>query len=400
MKDEILATVSHELRTPLSAMLLWSQLLENGSIQTDEKAQTYRSIRESAQAQQQLIEDLLDISRMLAGEMRINLHAADLKPIIRAATTIVRPLAVARNIRIDEELDLDVSVQADAGRIQQVVLNLLNNAVKFSHDGGHVHVRLRRANGAAEIEVTDGGQGISAELLPYVFERFRQAQGGTPRHGGLGLGLAIARELVELHGGDIRAKSPGAGLGATFTVQLPTEQKSKTSSDPASMQPSMPPAQAQWRFVPTDILLGVRALVVEDDPTTREAIQYLLEKCQAEVIGFDSAADALAEFAASLGTGPRFDVLLSDIALPQMNGHDLIRKIREIEQHANALRPIPAVALTAYAREQDRVAALAAGFNVHLTKPVVATLMVRTVANCVGRPMDEGPSGRGRNPSA
>jgi PAS domain S-box-containing protein len=382
-KDEFLATVSHELRTPLAAILLWSQILEDGMLAPGDEGQALRAIRESAQAQQQLIEDLLDVSRMLAGEMRLNVQVIDLTALVQAAVDIVRPIAEAKRIEIHETLDRRAGqVRADASRIQQIVLNLLNNAVKFTPEGGQVRIRLRRANGAVEIQVADTGQGIDAEFLPQVFERFRQADVGmTRRHGGLGLGLAIARQLVELHSGKIRAESQGKGQGATLTVELPI----------ANMQ-EVPvvtrlPAREDARFGPSPILRGIRALVVEDDVTTREVIRYLLEQCEAEVTVLASAADALREFAASL-EGKRFDVLVSDVGMPEMSGYDLMRGIRELERRAGLKSSAPAVALTAYVRDQDRAAALGAGFNTHLSKPVVAATLIKTVAQCVGRTIE------------
>jgi CheY-like chemotaxis protein len=230
--------------------------------------------------------------------------------------------------------------------------------------------------------VADTGQGISAEFLPHVFERFRQADDNNARrHGGLGLGLAIARELVELHGGRIRAESPGRGQGATFTVEFPIND---VSPDAPVANPSERSAEPGWRFEPSPVLRGVRALVVEDDATTREVIQYLLERCEAEVTVIENAADGLRAYEASL-RGTRFDLLLSDIGLPEMNGHELVRQVRLLEQQNGTMRPIPAVALTAYARDEDRAAALAAGFDAYLTKPIMAAALVKTVVECVGR---------------
>jgi CheY-like chemotaxis protein/nitrogen-specific signal transduction histidine kinase len=382
-KDEFLATVSHELRTPLAAILLWSQILEDRMLNPQDQGQALRAIRESAQAQQQLIEDLLDVSRMLAGEMRLNAQVIDLTALVQAAVDIVRPIAQAKRIEIHETLDRRAGqVRADASRIQQIVLNLLNNAVKFTPEGGQVRIRLRRANGAVEIQVADTGQGIDAEFLPQVFERFRQADVGmTRRHGGLGLGLAIARQLVELHGGKIRAESQGKGQGATLTVELPIANVGEVPVV------TRPPAREDARFGPSPILRGIRALVVEDDVTTREVIRYLLEQCEAEVTVLASAADALREFAASL-KGKRFDVLVSDVGMPWMSGYDLMRAIRELERRAGSKSSTPALALTAYVRDQDHAAALAAGFNIHLSKPVVAATLIKTVAECVGRTIE------------
>jgi CheY-like chemotaxis protein len=237
--------------------------------------------------------------------------------------------------------------------------------------------------------VADTGQGISAEFLPHVFERFRQAESGTTRvHGGLGLGLAISRELVELHGGTIRAESPGKGHGATFTVELPISHAPPPTTEAG---PSSGPAKPEWRFVPSSVLKGIRALVVEDDPMSREVIRYLLEQCEAEVTALEDAAGALREFQANLH-GRRFDVLLSDVGLPEKNGHELMREIRSLERQTGEAWSIPAVALTAYARDQDRTDALAAGFNAHVPKPVAASALVKTVARCLGRSVETPPA--------
>lgn len=280
------------------------------------------------------------------------------------------------------------SIRADRGRIQQVVLNLLNNAVKFTPSGGGVIVRVQRVEASLEIRVGDTGQGISPEFLPHVFERFRQAESGTTRmHGGLGLGLAISRELVELHGGTIRAESPGKGQGATVTVKLPISQVPPPTLD---ADPSSRPAEPERGFVPSSVLSGIRALVVEDDPMSREVIQYLLERRDAEVTAIENAAGALREFQASLH-GRRFDVLVSDIGLPETNGHQLMREIRSLERQTGEAWSIPAVAVTAYARDQDRTDALAAGFNAHLSKPVAASTLLTTVAQCLGRSVETPP---------
>jgi PAS domain S-box-containing protein len=387
IKDEFLATVSHELRTPLAAILLWSEILADKTLSLGDEAQALRAIRDSAHAQQQLIEDLLDVSRMLAGEMRLNLRLIDLMPVVQAAIDIVRPIAEAKRIEIDERLDQRAGrVRADASRCQQIALNLLNNAVKFTPEGGQIRVRLRRSLGMLEIVISDSGQGISAAFLPHIFERFRQADGGTTRrHGGLGLGLAIARQLVDLHGGKIRAESLGEGQGATFTVEFPI-----ASGQAASLTASPPafPPLAAWRIGPSSLLRGIRALVIEDDAASREVIRYLLARCQIEVTCLASAAEGLRAFAASL-EGERFDVLVSDIAMPEMNGYELMRAVREMERRANIRVATPAVALTAYVRDQDRKEALAAGFNVHLNKPVVAATLIKAVADCVGRAIED-----------
>jgi CheY-like chemotaxis protein len=322
---------------------------------------------------------------MLTREIRISAREIDLTTVVQSAVHIVRPSAIAKHIQIDAALDGDVGpVRADHDRMQQVVLNLLNNAVKFTPDGGRVSVWLRRAGagGAVEIQVADSGRGISPEFLPHVFERFSQADSSHARaQGGLGLGLAIARELVELHGGTMRAESPGIGKGATFTVELPV---ARTPPEQPSEDRSVTPGDDAWQFVPSPVLRGVRVLVVEDEPVSREVIEYLLQACEAEVTAVESAADALRQFEARIRERP-FDVLLSDLGLPEIDGCELMRQIRAMEQRTGRIEPTPAVALTAYARERDRAESQAAGFNTHLTKPLVATVLVRTVADGVGR---------------
>jgi signal transduction histidine kinase/CheY-like chemotaxis protein len=384
LKDDFLATVSHELRTPLAGMLLWAQLLENHTLSSADAPKALAAIRQSAQVQQQLIEDLLDSSRILAGEMRLHRHQTDLATVAQDAVNIVRPAADAKQIRIEESLDPRVPrVWVDAARMQQVVLNLLNNAIKFSPEGGNVTVGLKRIAGGVQVQVTDAGQGIAPDFLPHIFKRFRQAESSFARQqGGLGLGLSIARELVQLHDGSIRAESLGIGNGATFTVELPVGEA--PSDQPVEGRPA-DPAEAAWRFTPLPVLRGVRALVVEDDAVSRDAMQYLLQKCEADVTAVDNASDALREFESQLWRGRRFDVVLSDIGLSGTNGHDLARQIRASEQRAGQ-HPVVAVALTAYAREQDRADALAAGFNAHLSKPVGAATLISTLARCLQRP--------------
>jgi CheY-like chemotaxis protein/two-component sensor histidine kinase len=315
--------------------------------------------------------------------MRLDRRQTDLATVVQDAVNIVRLAADAKQIRIEESLDPRVPrLSADAARIQQVVLNLLNNAIKFSPEGSRVLVRLERTAGGAQIQVTDTGQGITPDFLPHIFTRFRQAESSyARRHGGLGLGLAIARELVELHDGSIRAESPGTGKGATLTVELPVREA--LFDHPVEVPPA-DPAETAWRFTPSPVLRGVRALVVEDDATSRDAIQYLLQQCEAEVTAVDSASDALREYESRLRRGRRFDVVLSDVGLPETSGHELARQIRAAEQRAGR-HPAVAIALTAYAREQDRADALAAGFNAHLSKPVRAATLISTVAQCLQR---------------
>jgi PAS domain S-box-containing protein len=384
LRDEFLAVVSHELRTPLTAILLWTKLLRAGSVKQDDFPQIVETIQQSAEAQRQLIEDLLDVSGMISGKLRLNVREAKLIPVIRAAVDAVRPMADAKGVGVRVDLDeRDDRIRVDADRIQQVVWNLVNNAVKFTDRGGRVAVRLTRSDGRLKIEVTDTGRGISPAFLPHVFERFRQADASTTRTiGGLGLGLSIAKQLVELHGGTIRAASAGEGRGATFTVELPlgglgSEVGFGTRPAPAAAAGAGAPC-------PAPVLQGLRMLVVEDEANTRAGLRQLLEGCGAEVTAVESAALAVAAFRDGLARRP-YDVIVSDIGLPVQDGHELIHEIREMERRGGGQRLTPALALTAYAREEDRTRALAAGFQMHLPKPVQPEQVVDVVTVLAGR---------------
>ena len=383
MKDEFLAVVSHELRTPLSAILLWAKMLGAGTVKPQDVPRVVETIRQSADAQRQLIEDLLDVSRMISGKLRLNVREAELEPIVRAAAEAVRPMADARGVTVELSLDPQAGrASIDPDRVQQVVWNLLNNAVKFTDRGGRVSVGLTRLDGAVRIEVADTGRGISREFLPHVFERFRQADAALTRmEGGLGLGLSICHQLVELHGGTIRAESAGEGKGATFTVELPlvdVRGEVRLGRQPTD---SANPAAA---FATTAVLTGLRVLVVEDDANTREALQSLLESCGAEVTAVESAALAVAAFREGLAR-QQYDVLFSDIGMPVQDGYELIRELRAMERQRGDQHGIPAVALTAYAREEDRAKAAAAGFQAHVSKPVEPQQLIETVARLTRR---------------
>jgi CheY-like chemotaxis protein len=340
-------------------------------------------IRESAEAQHHLIEDLLDVSRMLSGELRLNLRPAELAPAVQAAIDIVRPMADAKGIRIDAAVDDWAGrVLADPGRVEQIVWNLLSNAIKFTDPGGAASVRLRRVNDRVQLQVSDTGVGISPEFLPHVFERFRQADTSTTRtEGGLGLGLAITQKLVELQGGTIRAESEGEGKGATFTVEFPLADVG--SGLPTAGQ-GAGSAGAGQPFKPLPVLRGARVLVVEDNENARTVVQWTLEQCGAEVAAVASAEDALTAFRASVN-GRGYDALVSDIGMSGQDGYALIRDVRALEQEAGTHHHVPAVALTAYAGEEDRSNALGAGFDAHLPKPVGAAALVRAVAESMGR---------------
>lgn len=374
-KDEFLAIVSHELRTPLSAILLWIRLLGRRRLDEQETARALHAIERSAEAQSQLIEDLLDVSRMTSGKLHLNLQEANLEPLIRAAVDVIRPAADAKHIEIEAALEPHAGVvQADPGRIQQVVCNLLNNAVKFTPPGGRVSIGLGRDDGHVRIEVADTGKGISRQFLPRVFERFQQADPAQRRQGGLGLGLTISRQLVELHCGTIRAASPGEGLGAVFTVELPLAPAARAAaesvdadrprgSDPASARPS---------------LVGVRVLLVEDDTDTREAMVYTLAQYGIEVTNVESAEAAL-DLLSEAAPSSRPHVLLSDLGMPGMDGYELLHRIRAMEG-ARGEPALPAAMITAYAREGDHRRALEAGFAAHIPKPVEPDQLIRVIA--------------------
>jgi signal transduction histidine kinase len=369
MKDEFLATLSHELRTPLTAMLGWVHLLRGGQL---EQAQINRAIEvldRNTRAQAHLINDLLDVSRIVTGKLRLDLRPTHLAPIIHAALETVRPTAVARAIEWDLQIDSTVGpVSGDATRLQQVIWNLLSNAVKFTPRGGRVEVRLACQGDEAVIQVHDNGQGLTSDLVPHVFERFRQGDSTTTRvHGGLGLGLAIVRHLVEMHGGVVEATSPGRGQGSTFTVKLPLLRDEQ--------HPSRPSASKEGEPLPgRPLLTGLRVLLVEDEADARELLSLMLTRQGARVVAVGSVQEALEQF----DQQPP-DVLVSDIGLPGEDGYALMRQIRG--RPAPRGGQVPAVALTAFARPEDRIRALEAGFQIHAPKPVDADELTTIVAS-------------------
>ena len=379
LKDEFLSTASHELRTPLNAILGWSQILRSNRVDEATMNRALETIERNARSQAELINDLLDISRIIIGKIRLNVQMVELLPVIEAAIDTVRPAADAKNIRLQSVLDPAAGpVLGDSERLQQIVWNLLSNAIKFTPKRGRVQVCLQRINSHIEIIVTDTGQGISAEFLPYVFDRFRQADSSITRSfGGLGLGLAIVRQLVELHGGTVHAESPGEGQGATFTVKLPLMAIGPKAIEPERVHP------AAGGSVPFDCspgLDGLRILIVDDDADIRALLIYTLEVCGAEVMAAASADEAISALTAS---SPPMDILISDIGMPDEDGYALLRRVRALEPE-NGGR-IPAIALTAYARTQDRRAALLAGFQSHVAKPVEPAELIAVIANLAGR---------------
>jgi signal transduction histidine kinase/ActR/RegA family two-component response regulator len=371
-KDEFLAVVSHELRTPLTPILSWVRLLAGGGLDDTASRRALASIERNARSQAQLIDDLLDVSRIMAGKVRLDIQQLELPAIIDAAIDSTRPAADAKQIQVQTILDPRAGVVAgDPERLQQVLWNLLSNAVKFTPRGGHVQVQLQRVNSHVEISVSDTGQGIAPDFLPYVFERFRQADASSKRaHGGLGLGLAIVRNMVELHGGRVRATSAGTDQGATFTVELPLSvlQSAPTLArvHPRALQP-VP-------FNPSRTLAGVRVLVVDDELDTVETIEAVLAQCGAEVRTAPSAAAALEVLERWVP-----DLVLSDIGMPDEDGYGLIGRIRALDPARGG--HVPAIALTAYARVEDRLRVLSAGFQMHVPKPIEPAELVAVVAS-------------------
>ncbi len=375
MKDEFLATVSHEMRTPLTAILGWVQLLRRGDVPQDVIPQAHEAIERNARVQAQLIEDLLDMSRILSGQMKLEIQHVDAWEAIDSAIATTEPAAAAKRIKLHRDMDLHAgAVSADPIRLRQIAGHLLSNAIKFTPTGGEVTVKLERVDSLIEFSVSDTGEGIAGEFLPYVFDRFRQQDASTVRkHQGLGLGLSLVKQLVELHGGIVSAKSDGLGKGSTFTVAFPaiaaqavTVEKRPSKHD--SSQPEEPPPS----------LLGTKVLVVDDDGDTREILRSILAHRGASVRTAASVDEALRSLHDRLP-----DVLVSDIGMPGEDGYDLIKKVRSLDRE-NGGR-IPAVALTAFARSGDRRRAISAGFHMHLAKPIEPAELVTVVASLAGR---------------
>ena len=382
MKDEFLATVSHELRSPLSAILGWSHVLKRTAGSEADLKRGLDTIERNARAQTQLIEDLLDMSRITSGKVRLDMQPVEPASFIEAAVETIRPAAEVKGIALEMALDPGAAtISGDPNRLQQVIGNLLSNAVKFTQKGGKVRIALQRSASDVEISVADNGTGIKPEFLAHVFERFRQADASTTRrYGGLGLGLAIVRHLVELHGGTVEATSPGEGLGATFSIRLPVVLERKQYRDVLPMPTDVTSAvAAPFRAID---LAGVRVLVVDDDADVRELIRRILSDCEATVWVAGNAAEAL-----HIVESRQPDVMVSDIGMPDVDGFELLRRVRSLRQDGGGR--LPAIALTAFARSEDRTRALRAGFLAHVAKPVEPSELVATVASVVGR-ADEG----------
>lgn len=378
LKDEFLATLSHELRTPLNAILGWAQLLENEELPPEEAKQGLTVIERNARTQARLVDDLLDMSRIISGKIGLEIKPVRLPEIVDAAIHTVQPAAEAKGVVLrflphSPELP---TVSGDSNRLQQVVWNLLSNAVKFTPRGGRVEIGLEAFANGVQLAVADTGEGIAPTFLPHVFDRFRQADGTTTRrHGGLGLGLSIVKNLVELHGGSIRALSSGKDRGSTFVVTLPITTPTR-AADAAHTHHVVTAAEEEAE--PCEIRLdGLKVLVIDDEPDAREVVRRFLETCGARVALANSVDDAMRTLPAQ-----ESDVIISDIGMPGQDGYELIRRVRAL---SNDQRLIPAIALTAFARAEDNRRAVDAGYNAHLAKPVTRTSLLRTVGQLVGK---------------
>jgi PAS domain S-box-containing protein len=377
MKDEFLATLSHELRTPLSAIFGWAQILRRPNTKPETLADGLAAIERNARVQTQIIGDLLDMGSILNGKVSLDARTIDLATAVNAAIATVRPTATAKEITIAFEPPSGARypMVGDVNRLQQVFWNLLSNAIKFTPRGGRVEVRIDQRHSLWQVDVIDSGEGIAPEFLPFVFDRFSQADASTTRtHGGLGLGLAIVKQLVELHGGKARAHSAGLGVGSTFVVSLPVrvthdspippslQSASGTDSVPGDLLAATP-EDGDWDPTLSDAVRGKTVLIVDDEPDARAVLKQLMTDCMAKVLVAASAEEALEIIEA---TPP--DILISDIGMPGSDGYDLIRKVRQRE--AGKRGRLPAIALTAYARTEDRMKVIRAGFQTHVPKPV------------------------------
>ena len=392
VKDDFLATISHELRTPLNAMMGWADMLRRGALDEQSAVHAAETIARNARVQNQLISDLLDVSRIISGKLRLERRAIELVPVIEAAIETVRPAADKRDVELRLQLDHMIGlVSGDAGRLQQVVWNLLSNAIKYSSRGGAVDVRLERQGTNAAVIVRDTGEGILPELLPYIFDRFRQAESPTTRrHGGLGLGLAIVHHLVEAHAGTVHADSGGVGRGVTFTVTLPliAVRREELGGQPADASEAGRPQTPTVKRME-----GVRVLIVDDDPDNRELLSVSLTFAGAQVrvgAGVREALDILDQWIP--------DVVVSDIGMPEEDGYTLIKEVRARNAERGGL--IPALALTGYARDTDATRAREAGFQMHLTKPVESATLIAAVASLVSSSRDRPQTPNHENPQS
>ena len=380
LKDEFLATISHELRNPLNAILGWAHMLRLGKLTEANAERAVETIYRNAKSQAQLVADLLDVSRIISGKLRLDVRPVDLIYIVNAAIDSIRPAADAKSIRLQAMLDPAAGpISGDADRLQQIVWNLLTNAVKFTPKGGRIQVKLQRVDSHVEIVVSDSGVGINKEFLPHVFDRFRQADASTTRiHGGLGLGLSIVHQLVDLHGGSVSVHSEGEGKGATFTITLPFVGVVNNEKEFESAPPASPSPDEVTTFDGLPSLQGLKVLVVDDEADTRELISEVLQEVGSEVITCRSVEEALVALEQH-----KPDILISDLGMPDEDGYSLISKIRALPSEQGG--HIPAAALTAYARAEDRMRVLRSGFQFHLPKPVDSAELVTVVASLAGR---------------
>jgi signal transduction histidine kinase/ActR/RegA family two-component response regulator len=376
LKDEFLATVSHELRTPLHAVIGWAHMLRNGMLDEAMAARAVETIERNAKSQAQLVEDLLDVSRVIVGKLRLDIAPVDVASVINLAIDSIELAAESKGIKLEVTLDPTARrVSGDSDRLQQAIWNLLTNAIKFTPSGGRVEVRLERVGREAQIKVRDTGQGISQDFLPFIFDCFRQADGtSTRRHGGLGLGLALVRHLVELHGGTIEAASPGEGLGATFTIKLPLATAHERKEGQNHADKALWPADVSAHLKPLPSLDGLQVLLVADDRETSSMLTLMLTRCRAKVLAVSTAGEALE---ALRWCQP--DILVSDLAMPDEDGCSLIHRVKALESATG--RRIPAVALTADARVEDRAKALSAGYSMFVPQPVEPNELITAIAN-------------------
>ena len=376
LKDEFLATLSHELRTPLTSILGWASMIRNGEVEGPNATRAIETIERNARSQARLIDDLLDVSRIITGNLRLDLYPLNLAPIVEAAIDALRPTADVKGIQIRAETSGDCLVKGDPNRLRQVIWNLLSNSIKFTQRGGVVSIDLRCVGSTVRLKVADTDEGISAEFLPYVFDRFRQAEASISRkQGGLGLGLAVVRHLVELHGGSIGAESDGVGQGSLFTVDLPLAEERR---DPARAEERRREGDRRRSRKGSVRLDGVHVLLVEDDDDSRKLLGTMLKRHGARVTSTKSAAEALQVFADDLP-----DILISDIGMPDEDGYEFIRKLRELPPEKGGRTP--AIALTGYASRKDRERALGAGYHQHMAKPIEQADMIAAIAAFVGR---------------
>lgn len=391
IKDEFLAVLSHELRSPLNAILGWLSLLRSRKFDEKTTKRALETVERNAKAQAKLVEDLLDVSRIIQGKLHLNQRSLELLPLVNTAIDTIRPSAEAKNVQLFSSSTLTSErILGDPERLQQIIWNLLSNAVKFTPQGGRIEVKLERTTSSitsqakdstqtpqiyAQLSITDSGKGIRREFLPYVFERFRQADSSITRdHGGLGLGLAIVRHLVDLHSGTVHADSPGEGQGATFRICLPL-----LLEQPLPVNPKLNSAWPEKTLKEFMQLESVRILIVDDDPDSRSLLTAILNECGATVIAVASASEALSQL---VNSANQFEVLISDIGMPGEDGYSLLSRVRTLKPEQGG--SIPAIAVTAYARDEDRKAAFSAGFQIHVSKPIDPAQLIENVAKLIG----------------